>query len=549
MERSIPSFFRRLGYNQFFAFNGGESGVGKAWNKVLTNGRLMRVVLQCEARGYSSSVHIGQSACSGSTQRQLLGAKLQQRLLSSSRPIYKEDGESTPKIPEEQERDTSNETQVVQEQTTAAPGERMKEDNVSASDHAHTYRFKRDEKAESPMIPQEQEWDTRAEVKVVQGQPSASPGEPPEPVELMEDPRITSKSYPPSAPQEPSVLRNPAEPLPSSTDTGFARFFGVFASISHRFNILTGTDYTSISLLRQQIATQETLVTTIRHALARAKTTQAHVQHTQHLHQKEVVQLLERKHSWIPVDLERYMSLIRSEHVNESAVTAAKRDVEEKERSLEEARQGLEKMERRMYHEEQVWSDTIRRNSTWVTVGLMGVNVGLLFVSLVAIEPWRRRRLVREVRGAVEGDRSASEGGVDQGFTQASLRNTENVVGGDSTSDLPLGSTLPPHPPSLSSAETTAVPPARYQHPQPQSKVPDSPSQCQSRHLNTRSLLLLHRHAWQAVLVHCKLFLANLFSDQPAVVPRIDLTITVLESFALGWAGMGIVVWAMLSFR
>ncbi|CRK36087.1 hypothetical protein BN1708_006936 [Verticillium longisporum] len=51
----------------------------------------------------------------------------------------------------------------------------------------------------------------------------------------------------------------------------------------------------------------------------------------------------------------------------------------------------------RRYHEEQIWSDRIRRASTWGTWGLMGVNVLLFIVLQLFAEPWRRRRLVRAV--------------------------------------------------------------------------------------------------------------------------------------------------------
>jgi hypothetical protein len=47
------------------------------------------------------------------------------------------------------------------------------------------------------------------------------------------------------------------------------------------------------------------------------------------------------------------------------------------------------------YHEEQIWSDKIRRASTWGTFALMGVNVVLFIVVQVGLEPWRRKRLVR----------------------------------------------------------------------------------------------------------------------------------------------------------
>lgn len=96
------------------------------------------------------------------------------------------------------------------------------------------------------------------------------------------------------------------------------------------------------------------------------------------------------------------MSLIRSEHLNEQAVSAAKEALSQAERDLEDARSMLEKKERKQYHEEQIWSDTIRRNSTWVTFGLMGVNIFLLLANLVVFEPWRRRRIVREVREALD---------------------------------------------------------------------------------------------------------------------------------------------------
>jgi sensitive to high expression protein 9 len=96
------------------------------------------------------------------------------------------------------------------------------------------------------------------------------------------------------------------------------------------------------------------------------------------------------------------MSLIRSEHLNDKAVREAKDAVTDAEASLEDARRHLEKRERAQYHEEQIWSDTIRRNSTWVTFGLMGVNIFLLLLSLLILEPWRRRRMVREIKNALE---------------------------------------------------------------------------------------------------------------------------------------------------
>ncbi|KAB8342769.1 hypothetical protein FH972_022367 [Carpinus fangiana] len=146
--------------------------------------------------------------------------------------------------------------------------------------------------------------------------------------------------------------------------------------------------------------------------------------------QKEVVQLLERKQSWSAADLERYMSLIRSEHINEQGVSAAREELERCEATLEVARQKVEQAERKQYHEEQIWSDTIRRNSTWVTFGLMGLNILLLIVNLVMIEPWRRKRMVKEIRTALDektfaANTAVAVGGEAMGETDQELSQAE----------------------------------------------------------------------------------------------------------------------------
>jgi sensitive to high expression protein 9 len=111
--------------------------------------------------------------------------------------------------------------------------------------------------------------------------------------------------------------------------------------------------------------------------------------------QREVNELLQRKHAWTPGDLERFTSLYRSDHANERAETDAQEALGVAERDAEGAAARLSKNILARYHEEQIWSDKIRRMSTWGTWGLMGVNVLLFLVFQVAVEPWRRQRLVR----------------------------------------------------------------------------------------------------------------------------------------------------------
>ncbi|KAF2451437.1 hypothetical protein P171DRAFT_375602 [Karstenula rhodostoma CBS 690.94] len=180
------------------------------------------------------------------------------------------------------------------------------------------------------------------------------------------------------------------------------------AVVTHKVNTYTGTDYSGIEALKREIKDQEKLVKTRRAAIEEAKQALDAALSKQASAQKEVVALLERKHSWSDSDLERYMSLIRSEHINDQAVREAKESIAQAENALEEARSRLEKRERAQYHEEQIWSDTIRRNSTWVTFGLMGLNIFLLLATMIVIEPWRRRKMVREIRAALEAQKPAA---------------------------------------------------------------------------------------------------------------------------------------------
>ncbi|KAG8623166.1 hypothetical protein KVT40_008142 [Elsinoe batatas] len=216
-----------------------------------------------------------------------------------------------------------------------------------------------------------------------------------------------------SRPLPATASDNEHEKLPShsqSLRSEYSKRFQAFmddvlakaAVAGQRLNTYTGTDYTGIENIRRQIVELERKVKALHDSVASAKDAYTTAHSAQISSQREVVSLLERKASWTPHDLDRYTSLIRSEHLHEQGVTHAKQKLTEVERALEEARTDLEKKERRQYHEEQVWSDTIRRNSTWVTFGLMGLNILLLVSNIGIVEPWRRRRLVREVKDALD---------------------------------------------------------------------------------------------------------------------------------------------------
>jgi len=296
--------------------------------------------------------------------------------------------------------------------------------------------------------------------------------------------------------------------------------------------------------------------------------------------QKEVVGLLERKHSWSATDLERYMSLIRSEHLNEQAVQAAKEHLANTERHLEDARGKLEKKERKQYHEEQIWSDTIRRNSTWVTFGLMGLNIFLLLANLVIFEPWRRRRIVREIKTALDEKTtqvpslaSVAEVEIDKAVdpVEQPLEEIEehviNTIEAAATNVVPetaIEVTPDAQPKSMADSEVTVgetplaageiLPKEAVEVSDPVAETNEAAEKAVEEPVprpeaeNWEGRLALWKEVIYAKLTLYKTKLQDLFSERQITVKRIDVTTIALEGAAAGVAVAGL-VWALLNAR
>ncbi|KAG7004915.1 hypothetical protein G7Y79_00022g051360 [Physcia stellaris] len=177
-----------------------------------------------------------------------------------------------------------------------------------------------------------------------------------------------------------------------------------------RLNDLTG--YSGIEALKKDIENQEEHVQSTRKALQAAREAYSTAISQRSGSQRKVNELLQRKHNWSPQDLEQFTALYRSDHANEQAESTAQEALVKMERKAEEAAASLSASILARYHEEQIWSDKIRRMSTWGTWGLMGVNVLLFLVFQIGVEPWRRRRLVKgfedKVMEALERESTAT---------------------------------------------------------------------------------------------------------------------------------------------
>ncbi|KFA76100.1 hypothetical protein S40288_00375 [Stachybotrys chartarum IBT 40288] len=164
---------------------------------------------------------------------------------------------------------------------------------------------------------------------------------------------------------------------------------------SQKLNDITG--YSGIETIKAENAALEASLTNaqsrVRNARLAYKTSNTKRANTQ----REVTTLLARKDTWSPDDLERFTKLYRADHELEGEVAAAQEALTEAEADEQKLNQKLNSGILNRYHEEQIWSDRIRRASTWGTWGLMGMNFLLFLLLQFVAEPWKRKRLVKGV--------------------------------------------------------------------------------------------------------------------------------------------------------
>lgn len=118
--------------------------------------------------------------------------------------------------------------------------------------------------------------------------------------------------------------------------------------------------------------------------------------------QKEINELLTRKHNWSPEDVERFTELYRNDHSNQQEEANAEQQLADAEAAVDSVQNKLTQLILTRYHEEQIWSDKIRQALTWGTWIIMGINVLLFTIATFILEPWKRRRLVNAFDAQVQ---------------------------------------------------------------------------------------------------------------------------------------------------
>ncbi|KAE8349620.1 sensitive to high expression protein 9-like protein, mitochondrial [Aspergillus coremiiformis] len=340
----------------------------------------------------------------------------------------------------------------------------------------------------------------------------------------------------------PSYVENRRSQLSKQFTTMMDNFQSNVFVAGQRLNDLTG--YSSIETLKNEIHTQEERLRAARLRVREAKDAYAAAINNRSTSQREVNELLQRKHAWSPADLERFTHLYRNDHTNEVAENESQEALTVAERESEEAAALLNKSILSRYHEEQVWSDKIRRMSTWGTWGLMGVNVLLFLIFQIAVEPWRRKRLVKgfeeKVIEAIEKEKTMIH--VE---TPAPVKVAQQDSAAPATADssAPLVATAPsPTVDEPASTEVSTVP----------VEVTDSantaPEPTTPNNQNTLNGLLesvksqLSRFSPPTSVESWRQHLGDLFSDRNVVITQRDLSSLALQSAAAGAAIMGLLI-------
>ncbi|KAI1180696.1 hypothetical protein F4777DRAFT_259119 [Nemania sp. FL0916] len=344
-------------------------------------------------------------------------------------------------------------------------------------------------------------------------------------------------------PDLPSAQNSRRSALNQSLSSFMDRAQTTAFAASQRINDLTG--YSSIETLKAQIAGLEAELRAAQTHLTASRAGYKTAVADRAATQREVTTLLARQKTWTPPDFERFTSLYRRDYELEAAVADTAAQLEAAERDAERLARDLAGGILARYHEEQIWSDKIRRMSTWGTWGLMGVNVLLFLLLQFGAEPWRRRRLVRgfeeKVREALAEERlsRAEPDGREtvaiaaaatipvaerEGLATATERSKEEPVIVMAAPDVPI-----PEPDILSTPPTM---------PQP---VSESPTSSQIPRITWREALTDPEY-WRAAL-------KDLVSDRKITLPMRDISLIAVESAATGVAFAGGIVTIFLLRR
>jgi sensitive to high expression protein 9 len=163
--------------------------------------------------------------------------------------------------------------------------------------------------------------------------------------------------------------------------------------------------------------------------------------------QREVNELLQRKHTWTDPDVGKFTMLVREDHTYEQAEARAKEAAKAADGDVERELRELLRSILARYHEEQVWSDKIRSASTYGSMAALALNLLVFIMATLIVEPWKRRKLAYTFERKVEELSDETKDLLEKELLHIGTR-----------LDTVIAAIPPPPPPSSIEVETAPVP-------------------------------------------------------------------------------------------
>ena len=192
------------------------------------------------------------------------------------------------------------------------------------------------------------------------------------------------------------------------------------------------TGYSAIEKSKDAIKTLESKLQEEKDLIKQSKEAYSDAISKRSMLQKEMNNLLSRKHEWSANDLERFTDLYRNDHTNEQRVINTQNSLAKAGQAAETTQLNLTRQILTRYHEEQVWSDKVRRLSTWGTWAIMTVNLLIFLLATLVVEPWKRSRLLASFEGKVKETINENSNREVEAIKSIMLQSTHNTSLGSS---------------------------------------------------------------------------------------------------------------------
>lgn len=170
----------------------------------------------------------------------------------------------------------------------------------------------------------------------------------------------------------------------------------VVPQVSKLFNELTG--YSAVQKTKERVLQLDDELASAKLYARNSKLAYEKIVEDRHKVQRELSSLLQRKDTWTDHDITRFTEVYRKDVNFEHEELDAKKEQKKAANEFDEYHRLYLNGIRERYIEEQLYSDKIRRASTWWTWGLISLHFLLFILVQLVFEPRKRKNMVDNIR-------------------------------------------------------------------------------------------------------------------------------------------------------